>query len=61
METSEQTRAHEYIMEEVARKLRSDPDKYHEKKISLGYSYVVVTVLSRNPNVILKLQQGLER
>lgn len=51
-DSSEQIRAHEYIREEVARKLGIDPDKFPKKRISVGDSYVTVTGFSRDPNVI---------
>ena len=59
-DSSEQTRAHEYIREEIARKLGLDPDKFPEKKISVGDSYVVVTGLSRDPNIICEASARID-
>jgi len=51
-DSREQIRAHEYIREEIAREPGLDPDRFPEKRISVGDSYVVVTGLSRDPNIV---------
>ncbi len=51
-DSREQIRAHEYIREEIARELGLDPDKFPEKRISVGDSYVIVTGFSRDPDII---------
>lgn len=60
-DSSEQTLAHEYIREEIARNLGLDQHKFPEKKISVGDSYVVVTGLSRDPNIICEASARIAR
>lgn len=51
-DSREQILAHDHIREKIAHKIGLNPEKIPETKVSVGDSYLKVTGLSRNPDVI---------
>lgn len=52
--SSEQIKAHEYIRNELAQSLELEEDTFTEKRIKVNNSYLVLTGLSRNPNIMFE-------